>query len=126
MALRSLRSMILAKEPISMGSCRMFSAGGKGKKGKGGGGDAPKATLSKEVKSTTAIGCNTLKDGSDPKFLQDTEYPEWLWKLVDKRAALSELKRKKTEELPFEELKRFVKLDNRARIKDNNSLKAKN
>ena len=103
-----------------------FSA--KAKKGsKGGAGDAPKASiLDKEVKSTTVVGANILKDGTDPKILPDSEYPEWLWHLVDKRPALSELRRKYIETLPYEDLKRFVKLDNRARIKENNSLKAKN
>ncbi|VFQ67458.1 unnamed protein product [Cuscuta campestris] len=41
-----------------------------------------------------------------------SEYPEWLDK---KKPALSELRRKDLESLPYEELKRFVKLDNRAR-----------
>jgi large subunit ribosomal protein L54 len=46
--------------------------------------------------------------------------------LLDKRPALSELRRKNIETLPFEDLERFVKLDNRARIKENNFSKAKN
>jgi large subunit ribosomal protein L54 len=58
--------------------------------------------------------------------LDDSEYPDWLWRLLDKRPALSELRRKNIETLPFEDLKRFVKLDNRARIKENNFSKAKN
>ncbi|XP_073007381.1 large ribosomal subunit protein mL54 [Typha latifolia] len=104
-------------------------ASGKGKKGpKGGaGGDAPKASiLDKELKSTTVFGANILKDGADPKILQDSDYPDWLWHLLDKRLPLSELRRKETESLPFDDLKRFVKLDNRARIKENNAVRAKN
>lgn len=109
-----------------MVALRTFSAGGKAKKGKGGSSDAPKASiLTKEVKSTTVFGANILKDGVDPKVMPDSEYPDWLWHLLDKRPALSELKRKNTETLSYEDLKRFVKLDNRARIKENNSLKAK-
>ncbi|KAF5191306.1 Mitochondrial ribosomal protein l37 [Thalictrum thalictroides] len=127
---RSLRNLIFTKEPFCVVARRTFAAGGaKAKKGSKGGAasDAPKtSTLSKELKSTTAIGANILKDGTDPKLLADSEYPDWLWSLIDKRAALSELRRKNTENLPYEDLKRFVKLDNRARIKDNNSVKAKN
>uniref|UniRef100_A0A5B7B4U6 Large ribosomal subunit protein mL54 n=1 Tax=Davidia involucrata TaxID=16924 RepID=A0A5B7B4U6_DAVIN len=127
---KSLRSITISKEVVGVVGRRTFSAGGgKAKKGSKGGGaaDAPKAsTLSKEVKSTTVVGGNILKDGADPKILPDSEYPDWLWHLVDKRPALSELRRKNTETLPYEDLKRFVKLDNRARIKENNSLKAKN
>ncbi|GAB2226183.1 hypothetical protein Drorol1_Dr00021980 [Drosera rotundifolia] len=133
MAMRNtVRSMenIMMLEPASrFVDFRMYAAaGGSKKKGsKGGAADAPKAsTLSKEVKSTTVVGANILKDGTDPKVLQDSEYPDWLWHLLDKRPALSELQRKDAESLPFEDLKRFVKLDNRARIKENNSVKAKN
>lgn len=123
------RHNLVSKEAIGVVGRRAFSAaGGKAKKGpKGGGADAPKAsTLSKEVKSTTVVGANILKDGADPKILPDSDYPDWLWHLLDKHPPLSELKRKNLETLPYEDLKRFVKLDNRARIKENNSLKAKN
>ncbi|XWS30463.1 hypothetical protein CRYUN_Cryun24cG0119900 [Craigia yunnanensis] len=126
--IRSLRSVIIAKEAVGVGQ-RTFAAGaGKAKKGsKGAASDAPKASvLSKEVKSTTVIGSNILKDGTDPKIMPDSEYPDWLWHLLDKHPALSELRRKNIVTLPYEDLIRFVKLDNRARIKENNSVKAKN
>ncbi|XP_011097320.1 54S ribosomal protein L37, mitochondrial [Sesamum indicum] len=126
---RSLRNITTSKEVVRALGCRTFAAGAKAKKGSKGGAaaDAPKASLlSKEVKSTTVFGANILKDGQDPKILPDSEYPDWLWHLLDKRPALSELRRKDVESLPYEDLKRFVKLDNRARIKENNSLKAKN
>ena len=109
---------------------RMFAAAAsKAKKGGKGGGasDAPKgSSLTKEIKSTTVVGANTLKDGSDPKILPDSDYPDWLWHLLDKRPALSELRRKNVETLPYDDLKRFVKLDTRGKIKENNSIKAKN
>ncbi|CAA2979405.1 Probable sodium-coupled neutral amino acid transporter 6 [Olea europaea subsp. europaea] len=127
--IKSLRSITIPKEVIRHVSSRTFATGGKAKKGSKGGAaaDAPKASiLSKEVKSTTVVGAIILKDGTDPIVLPDSEYPDWLWHLLDKRLALSELRRKDVETLPYEDLKRFVKLDNRARIKENNSLKAKN
>ncbi|XVF13956.1 hypothetical protein REPUB_Repub09cG0014600 [Reevesia pubescens] len=126
--IRSWRSVIITKEAVGMGQ-RTFAAGAaKAKKGsKGAASDAPKgSTVSKEVKSTTVVGANILKDVADPKILADSEYPDWLWHLLDKHPALSELRRKNIETLPYEDLKRFVKLDNRARIKENNSVKAKN
>nr|AFK34152.1 unknown [Lotus japonicus] len=125
---RSVRHVLTTKEAVGVASKRAFATG-KAKKGsKGGGaGDGPKASsLSKEVKSSTVVGANILKEGSDPKILPDSEYPDWLWHLLDKRPALSELRRKNIETLSYEYLKRYVKLDNRARIKENNSLKAKN
>ncbi|KAI4348270.1 hypothetical protein L6164_009007 [Bauhinia variegata] len=125
---RSIRHIFVTKEAVGI-ACQRTFATGKAKKGSKGGGpaDAPKASiLSKEVKSTTIVGANILKEGADPKILPDSEYHDWLWHLLDKRPALSELRRKNIEKLPCEDLKRFVKLDNRARIKENNSVKAKN
>ncbi|KAK4267272.1 hypothetical protein QN277_024072 [Acacia crassicarpa] len=123
---RLVRGILVSKEAVGVASCRTFATGKKkGSKGAAAA-DAPKAsTLSKEVKSSTVVGANILKEGSDPKILPDSEYPDWLWHLLDKRPALSELRRKNTETLPYADLKRFVKLDNRARIKENNSVKAK-
>ncbi|KAL1824680.1 hypothetical protein DCAR_0312767 [Daucus carota subsp. sativus] len=126
--MKSLRSITIRSEVIGVLGCRTYAAG-KAKKGAkaGGAADAPKKSLlTKELKSTTVVGANILKEGGDPKVLADSEYPDWLWHLLDKRPALSELRRKSTETLPYDDLKRFVKLDNRARIKENNSLKAKN
>ncbi|GMY22954.1 54S ribosomal protein L37, mitochondrial-like [Fagus crenata] len=125
---RLIRSIVISKEASGV-VCRRTYSSGKAKKGSKGSAasDAPKESiLSKEVKSTTVVGANILKDGADTKILPDSEYPDWLWHLLDKRPALSELRRKNIETLPYEDLKRFVKLDNQARIKENNSLKAKN
>ncbi|KAF5769679.1 putative ribosomal protein L37 [Helianthus annuus] len=128
MAMNCIKSLRNLPVTGGLGSSRTFAAGAKAKKGKGGAAaDAPKqSTLSKEVKSTTVVGANILKDGTDPKILPDSEYPDWLWHLLDKKPALSELRRKNIETLPYEDLKRFVKLDNRARIKENNTTRAKN
>eukprot|EP00262_Sarcandra_glabra_P014083 TRINITY_DN4036_c0_g1_i1.p1 TRINITY_DN4036_c0_g1~~TRINITY_DN4036_c0_g1_i1.p1 ORF type:complete len:134 (+),score=25.74 TRINITY_DN4036_c0_g1_i1:129-530(+) len=127
---RLSRRIIITNEAVAALGSRSFAAGGgKSKKGSKGGGSAnsPKAsTLSKEVKSTTVVGANILKDGVDPKIMPDSEYPDWLSHLLDKKLPLSELRRKNLESLPYEDLKRFFKLDNRARIKENNSVKAKN
>ncbi|KAL6132506.1 hypothetical protein ACLB2K_064748 [Fragaria x ananassa] len=79
------------------------------------------------IATVMAMSCaRSLMNVINSMELEAVEYPEWLWHLVDKRPALSELRRKDIETLPYEDLKRFVKLDNRARIKENNSLKAKN
>lgn len=124
---RLVRGILVSKEAVGVAPHRTFATGKKkGSKGTTAA-DAPKAsTLSKEIKSTTVVGANILKEGSDPKILPDSEYPDWSWHLLDKRPALSELRRKNIETLPYADLKRFVKLDNRARIKENNSVKAKN
>ncbi|XP_056688962.1 54S ribosomal protein L37, mitochondrial [Spinacia oleracea] len=125
---RSLRIAMNSIESVRVIGTRTYAAGKAKKASKGGAApDAPKvSSLSKEVKATTVVGANILKDGTDPKIRPDSEYPDWLWQLLDKRPALSELQRKEAEDLPFEDLKRYVKLDNRARIKENNSVRAKN
>ncbi|CAN0925247.1 hypothetical protein LINGRAHAP2_LOCUS34641 [Linum grandiflorum] len=123
---RSLRGVAICNQVVGV---RTFAAGAKAKKiSKGGAAaDAPKvSSLSKEVKSTTCVGANILKDGTDPKVLADSDYPEWLWHLLDKRPALSELRRKDKHSLSYEDLQRYFKLDRRAGIKENNSTKAKN
>ncbi|XP_047044734.1 54S ribosomal protein L37, mitochondrial-like [Lolium rigidum] len=124
---RLLKSGVIPRDAVAqLVGVRSFAVSAKGKKGgKGGAADA-KPVLSKEMKSTTVFGANILKEGSDPKIQPDSEYPDWLWHLVDKRPVLSELRRKDAKTLPYEDLKRFVKLDNRARIKENNALTAKN
>lgn len=107
------------------GSARSFAA--KAKKGaKGGAAGAPAApTISKELKSSTTVGANILKEGVDPPVKPDSEYPDWLWHLLDKQPPLSELERKDPSTMSFPELQRFVKLDNRRRIKENNASRAK-
>ncbi|GAA0153800.1 ribosomal protein [Lithospermum erythrorhizon] len=124
---RLLKNITISNELVGSVGRRTFAVGKANKGGKGAAADALKtSTLSKEVKSTTTVGANILKDEADPKVMADSEYPDWLWHLLDKRPALSVLRRKNIETLPYEDLKRFVKLDNRARIKENNSMKAKN
>ncbi|CAI5533864.1 unnamed protein product [Closterium sp. Naga37s-1] len=80
-----------------------------------------------EVRAATVVGGNILKTGSDPPVLPDSEYPEWLWTLLDRQAPLSELKRKRIEDMGMaeEQLERLVKLDNRDRIRATNASRAK-
>eukprot|EP00850_Spirogloea_muscicola_P009611 SM000054S18097 [mRNA] locus=s54:468964:470050:+ [translate_table: standard] len=86
----------------------------------------PEASLvSKELREAYVVGANILKDGSDPPVRPDSEYPDWLWHLLDKQAPLSELKRKDVEKLDEKEYMRLGKLDNRRDIKEKNASRAK-
>ncbi|CAB4313713.1 unnamed protein product [Prunus armeniaca] len=71
---KTFRSIINTSEAVGIVSRRTFAiGGGKAKKGSKGAsqGDAPKASnLDKEVKSTTVVGANILKDGTDPRSCQ--------------------------------------------------------
>ncbi|CAI5949767.1 unnamed protein product [Closterium sp. NIES-64] len=98
------------------------------KKGKGdaAASDAARASsVPVEVRAAAVVGGNILKAGSDPPVLPDSEYPEWLWTLLDRHAPLSELKRKRIEDMGMAELERLVKLDNRDRIRATNASRAK-
>ncbi len=44
-----------------------------------------------ELSSEVATGCSLLKGEQDPKLKPDSEYPDWLWKLMEPRASASEL-----------------------------------
>ncbi|MCO5604032.1 hypothetical protein L7F22_058189 [Adiantum nelumboides] len=121
-------------------SQRLRAAGG-GKGGGGGGKAAGKASPAKAkkvkeqapvgptvdiaVRVKTVLGANILKEGADPPIRPDSEYPTWLFPLLSRPLPLSELDRRNPETMTMPELQRFVKLDNRRRVKENNTLKAK-
>lgn len=106
------------------GSSAKGGAAAKSKKGKGAEGPVV-PVVAKELREKAVLGANIKKDGADPPVLADSEYPDWLSGLLDKKPALSELQRKKPETMADNEVIRLLKLDNRRRIKENNSLKAK-
>lgn len=121
-----------ARARALQGSARLRAAGSSAKGGsaakskKGKAADGPVVpVVAKELREKAVLGANIKKDGSDPPILADSEYPEWLSSLLDKKPALSELQRKKPETMADNEVIRLLKLDNRRRIKENNSLKAK-
>lgn len=120
-----------ARARALQGSARLRAAGSSAKGGaakskKGRGADGPVVpVVAKELREKAVLGANIKKDGSDPPILAHSEYPEWLSGLLDKKLALSELQRRKPETMADNEVIRLLKLDNRRRIKENNSLKAK-
>lgn len=106
------------------------AGGGKSKKSKGGAAEAAALpVVPKEQRVGVTLGANIGKEGKDPPVLPDADYPPWLWRLLDKPASLSELKRKMdrvgAEAMEIPELRRYLTLDNRRRIKENNALRAK-
>lgn len=82
-------------------------------------------TVDKEIRAKAVLGANILKEGADPAIRPDSEYPTWLFPLLNRPLPLSELDRRNPVTMSTPELQRFVKLDNRRRVKENNSLKAK-
>jgi Mitochondrial ribosomal protein L37 len=56
------------------------------------------------MSTEVVTGVNLLKSGTDPPLLPDDQYPEWLWKLAEPEATLSELQRKPEDDLSLEEV----------------------
>eukprot|EP00953_Heterococcus_sp_UTEX-ZZ885_P000940 1017-Heterococcus_DN1.PRE.1 len=65
------------------------------------------------------IPINYLKDGTDPVAKPNEYYPDWLRDLSLPNA--TELKLKGLENLTIDEERRYLQLQNRKRIKDNNA-----
>ncbi|KAG4303212.1 hypothetical protein PCANB_000609 [Pneumocystis canis] len=64
---------------------------------------------------TVLKGINIYKKGSDPIALKESEYPDWLWKLLDNDSEISNENIIKKKE---------YKKNNKEKIKANNLLKS--
>lgn len=75
------------------------------------------------------IAINYLKAGKDPVMKEDSEYPDWLFTVMDPKPTKRELELKLENEgkiaMTLQELRRLVKLTNRERIKEHNATSAK-
>jgi len=92
------------------------------------------ASKSETVRDTsqpgdTIPGLNYLKTGKDPVIKEDSEYPEWLWKIIEpmptKRDLEAKLEKEGKGSMSLTELRRLVKLTNRERIKIANQVASK-
>lgn len=94
------------------------------------------------MSTTHCTGLNILKDGKDPEFMPDDQYPDWLWTMLDPEKGniamktLGELEKEleaakkadvdlKYDVMAIKDVKRLLRLRRRAKIKANNALKAK-
>lgn len=79
-----------------------------------------------ELSSEVATGCGLMKGEADPPIRPDSEYPDWLFKMLDPRPTIKELEKAYQEGgLTISELRRLWRLKNKARIRESNFLKAK-
>ncbi|SCV05189.1 LANO_0H02014g1_1 [Lachancea nothofagi CBS 11611] len=65
----------------------------------------------------TPLNLQIKKSGKEPVALEDHEYPEWLWKVLDQNAQL-----KKLQQDPMKLRKKQLRSANRDKIKQNNFL----
>jgi large subunit ribosomal protein L54 len=88
-------------------------------KGKGG------AAVEEVVDLTKVVPTNILKDGQHPELKDKSEYPDWLFTLLDPKPTLGELERAGFDSLEMEDQHRYLVLLNRRTIKAVNADKAK-
>ncbi|SJM83080.1 related to 54S ribosomal protein L37, mitochondrial [Zygosaccharomyces bailii] len=66
----------------------------------------------------TVINVNTRKSGKEPIALEDKEYPDWLWEVLDPEAQARKLQAD-----PLKARKKQLRKTNRDKVKQNNFLK---
>ncbi|GLD98074.1 hypothetical protein PINS_up006771 [Pythium insidiosum] len=90
---------------------------------KKGGGAA--AVVEEVVDLTRFVPVNIYKEGSHPELKDKSEYPEWLFKLLDEKPTVGELERAGFDNLSLEDQRRYLTLTNRKIVKQNNAAKSK-
>ncbi|GMF35936.1 unnamed protein product [Phytophthora lilii] len=98
-----------------MAGARSFAAKGKG----------AAAAVEEVVDLTKVVPTNILKDGAHPELKDKSEYPEWLFTLLDPQPTLGELERAGFDNLDMEQQHRYLVLANRRAVKATNADKAK-
>ena len=83
------------------------------------------AAVEEVVDLTKVVPTNILKDGTHPTLLDKSEYPEWLFTLLDPKPTLGELERTGFDNLEMEDQHRYLVLLNRRGVKAMNADKAK-
>lgn len=103
--------------PISWRKCvfrRLMSSKGKG---------AKVSETDTTLDLNSIIPVNILKDGTHPALQDVSEYPEWLFKLMDEGPPLEELHRTGFTNLELDQQRRYLKLGKRRIIKSRNAEK---
>ncbi|XP_055514284.1 39S ribosomal protein L54, mitochondrial [Leucoraja erinacea] len=78
---RSSLLLLRGDPPPARGYAKKAAVKGKGKVGVKEALQGPEVCKDPVILTTHAVGVNIYKQGTDPKLLPDTEYPEWLFSL---------------------------------------------
>ena len=73
----------------------------------------------------TQIPVNLMKEGDEPVYRPDAEYPPWLWALLEEKPLIDDLLMKGVENLTAPELKLILRATSKRRIKSKNTSLAK-
>lgn len=79
------------------------------------------ARLQSSCKAGTVLNLNIKKTGKDPIALEDSEYPGWLWSVLDKNTAVDASKLEVSEDT-LKLRKKQIRQANREKIKQRNFL----
>jgi predicted Rossmann fold nucleotide-binding protein DprA/Smf involved in DNA uptake len=66
------------------------------------------------------IPVNLMKEGEEPVYKSDSEYPSWLWKITEEPPLVDDLLMRGVENLSLEELKRVARVSSKKRIRSMN------
>ncbi|KAH3675517.1 hypothetical protein WICMUC_002606 [Wickerhamomyces mucosus] len=77
--------------------------------------DGPKNVIKSSCDAGTPLNLKIKKTGNEPVALEDSEYPEWLWTILDKK--VQEIK---LSEDPAKLAKKEMRTRNKKKIKMNN------
>mmetsp|Transcript_4060 Transcript_4060/g.6673 ORF Transcript_4060/g.6673 Transcript_4060/m.6673 type:complete len:119 (+) Transcript_4060:110-466(+) len=117
--LQPLRARLLATGLIPLRGAAPAPTSKKSGKDKG-----PRRTG--ELSTTHATGCALMKGVQDPELKPDSEYPDWLWTLLEPAPSAKELAGQyQGQGLSVDQLQRLWRLKNKERIKENNFMRAK-
>jgi hypothetical protein len=95
------------------------------KKGGGGGAAATPAFVEEKVDLKVKIPVNIAKDGADPEYKPDSEYPPWLFALLEEKPLLEDYVMRGLEHVKGREMKTVARLANKKRILDGNNARRK-
>lgn len=79
--------------------------------------ETPSTIVKSSCPAGTVLSVNVKKSGKDPVALEDSEYPAWLWEVLDPEAQA-----RKLAEDPMKLRKKQIRKANRMKIKQNNFL----
>lgn len=117
---RAANTLVRRTGALQVSGARFFAAPGKGK-----GGGGANAIVEEAVDLARFVPTNIYKEGQHAELKDPSEYPPWLFKLLDVQPTLGELERAGFDNLELEQQRRLLTLANRRIVKTNNANKAK-
>lgn len=101
------------------------AAQAKGGKKAGGGAGAAAAPVEEKYDLKRQIPVNLSKEGPEPEYRPDAEYPPWLFALLEDQPTLDDHVMRGVEKVPADRMKRVIRLASKKAIKEGNDTRRK-